>query len=53
MQYSDKRWFKPNASTVSVARMEANNRIRSGRWKIAEQKGWALKTMALAVETSS
>ena len=50
---SGKIWFIPYAVIVSIARVEANDRIRSGRRKIAEQKGWALKTMALAIETSS
>ncbi|MFC1804039.1 hypothetical protein ACFL0D_08785 [Thermoproteota archaeon] len=53
MHDSDKRWFRHYASLVSKARVGANDRIRSERWKIAEQKGWALKTMALAIETSS
>ena len=50
---SDKKWFIHYASMKSNARVEANNRRRSERRKIAEQKGWALKTMALAIETSS
>jgi len=50
---SDKKRFIHYASMKGNARVEANNRIRSERRKIAEQKGWALKTMALAIETSS
>ena len=49
----DKKWFIHYASMMCNARVEANNRKRSERRKIAEQKGWALKTMALAIETSS
>ena len=49
----DKKWFIHHATMVGIARVEARDRKRSERRRIAEQKGWASKTMALAIETSS